>query len=76
MKRFTYILSMAMLLAFAGCVEKNYIIEQDDTVVVDPNDDNTNGDTNSGTSDNDGDGVTNQQEAETIQILMILVVST
>ena len=63
MKRFTYILSMAMLLAFAGCVEKNYIIEQDDTVVVDPNDDNTNGDTNSGTSDNDGDGVTNQQEA-------------
>jgi hypothetical protein len=58
MKSFKILFSLALLLSFASCVEKTVIIETDDSVVVDPNDD-----TNSGTSDNDGDGVTNQQEA-------------
>ena len=58
MKSFKFIFSLALFLAFASCVEKNYIIVDDETVTVDPNDD-----TNSGTNDNDGDGVTNQQEA-------------
>lgn len=58
MRSFKILFSLALLLSFVSCVEKTVIIETDDTVVVDPNDD-----TNSGTNDNDGDGVTNQQEA-------------
>lgn len=52
MKSLKLVFSLALLLTFTTCVEKNYFIVEDETIVLD-----------SETNDNDGDGVTNQQES-------------